>query len=153
MAFDGTTHTHSFTGGSTEKRRALITHTAHGMQVEAGLLDLLLLKTTDSGFEHYIKDEYTVLKETADRILATKCEATWEYTGLDLDFEATYQQIRTTLLRTFADHKSLSVQQTLYAIGEQILLTNDAVKEISLIMPNKHHIPFNLEQFGIENNN
>lgn len=153
MHFDGAAHTHSFTGGSTEKRRALVTHTAAGTQVASGLLDLLLLKTTDSGFENYIKDEYTVLKETADRILATKCEATWQYTTTDLDFEATYQQIRTTLLRTFAGHKSLSVQQTLYAIGEQILLANDVVQEISLVMPNKHHIPFNLEQFGLENNN
>ncbi|HEX8425255.1 factor-independent urate hydroxylase [Hymenobacter sp.] len=153
MAFDGAAHTHSFTGGSTEKRRALITHTAEGTQVSSGLLDLLLLKTTDSAFESYIKDEYTVLKETTDRILATKCEATWQYTTVDLDFEATYQSIRTTLLRTFAGHKSLSVQQTLYAIGEQILLQHDAVKEISLVMPNKHHIPFNLEQFGMENSN
>lgn len=153
MHFDGAAHTHSFTGGSTEKRRALVTRTAQGTQVASGLLDLLLLKTTDSGFENYIKDEYTVLKETADRILATKCEATWQYTTPDLDFEATYQQIRTTLLRTFAGHKSLSVQQTLYAIGEQILLANDVVQEISLVMPNKHHIPFNLEQFGLENNN
>jgi len=153
MHFEGAAHTHSFTGGSTEKRRALITHTTQGTQVAAGLQDLLLLKTTDSGFENYIKDQYTVLKETADRILATKCEATWQYTTTALDFEATYQQIRTTLLRTFADHKSLSVQQTLYAIGEQILLSNEMVQEISLIMPNKHHIPFNLEQFGMENNN
>ena len=29
----------------------------------------------------------------------------------------------------------------------------DAVKEISLKMPNKHHILFNLAQFGMENNN
>jgi urate oxidase len=27
------------------------------------------------------------------------------------------------------------------------------VKEIGLIMPNKHHIPFNLEPFGMQNNN
>ncbi|GAB2472945.1 uricase [Hymenobacter qilianensis] len=153
MSFDGTAHTHAFTGGSTEKRRAIITQTAQGAQVSAGLQDLLLLKTTDSAFEKYIKDEYTVLKETTDRILATKCEATWPYTRTDLDFEATYQKIRTTLLRTFAGHKSQSVQQTLYAIGEQILLENETVKGISLIMPNKHYIPFNLEQFGMDNNN
>lgn len=153
MSFDGEAHTHAFTGGSTEKRRAIINQTAEGVQVSAGFQDLLLLKTTDSAFEKYIKDEYTVLKETTDRILATKCEATWPYTHQDLDFEAIYQKIRTTLLRTFAEHKSQSVQQTLYAIGEQILLENEVVQEISLTMPNKHHISFNLEQFGIENNN
>lgn len=153
MQFSGEAHPHSFTGGSTEKRRAVVTQTAEGVQVAAGLLDLSLLKTTDSAFEGYPKDEYTVLKETADRILATKCEATWQYTTADLDFEAAYQHVRTTLLRTFAGHKSLSVQHTLYAIGEAILEGSAAVREVRLIMPNKHHIPFNLEQFGLENRN
>jgi urate oxidase len=153
MAFDAQAHTHSFTGGSAEKRSTVVTQTVEGAHVASGLQDLLLLKTTDSAFEGYVKDQYTVLKETSDRILATKCEATWEYTTTDLDFEATYQKIRRSLLHTFAHHKSLSVQQTLYAIGENILLENDVVKEVSLVMPNKHHIPFNLEQFGMDNTN
>ncbi|QDA60484.1 factor-independent urate hydroxylase [Hymenobacter jejuensis] len=153
MAFDEQAHQHAFTGGGAEKRTTVVTQTAGGATVSSGLKDLLILKTTDSAFENYIKDEYTVLKETSDRILATQCEAVWDYTATDLDFEATYQKIRTTLLRTFAFHKSLSVQQTLFAIGEQILRENDVVREIRLIMPNKHHIPFNLEQFGLDNNN
>jgi len=64
-----------------------------------------------------------------------------------------FKDIRETLLETFAFHKSLSVQQTLYAMGEAVLKAYDKVKEISLIMPNKHHIPFNLEPFGMENKN
>jgi urate oxidase len=47
----------------------------------------------------------------------------------------------------------MSVQQTLFDMGKAVLEENGMVKEISLIMPNKHHIPFNLEQFGIQNNN
>jgi urate oxidase len=101
----------------------------------------------------YPKDEYTTLPETTDRILSTECEAEWPYTSADLDFEALFQHVRTTLLRTFAGHQSLSVQHTLYAIGEKILETTEAVQEISLIMPNKHHIPFNLTPFGQENTN
>jgi urate oxidase len=38
-------------------------------------------------------------------------------------------------------------------MGEDILKNYAQVDEISLIMPNKHHILFNLAQFGIENNN
>ncbi|MEJ7659840.1 MAG: hypothetical protein WKG07_09535 [Hymenobacter sp.] len=45
------------------------------------------------------------------------------------------------------------MQHTLYAIGENILEENALVKEISLVMPNKHHIPFNLEPFGQPNTN
>jgi urate oxidase len=154
MEFDGQAHTHAFTGGGSEKRRAVVELAAEGTTtVWAGIKGLMLLKTTDSAFVGYPKDEYTVLPETTDRILATECEAEWEYTSADLDFEALYQRVRASLLRTFSEHKSLSVQHTLYAIGEKILEETTEVKEISLIMPNKHHIPFNLEPFGQANTN
>ncbi|GAB3636953.1 urate oxidase [Hymenobacter arcticus] len=154
MSFDGQAHAHAFTGGGSEKRRAVVVLRADGTcTVWAGLKGLMLLKTADSGFVGYPKDEYTVLPETTDRILATECEAEWEYTRADLDFEALYQKARTCLLRTFSEHQSLSVQHTLYAIGENILEENIEVKEVSLIMPNKHHIPFNLTPFGQENTN
>ena len=153
MAFEGAAHPHAFTGGGSEKRTAVVTRTADGATVVSGLKGLMLLKTTDSAFVGYPKDEFTVLPETSDRILATECEANWEYTSAEVDFETLYHRIRQSLLRTFSEHKSLSVQHTLYAIGEKILLENEEVKEISLVMPNKHHIPFNLEPFGQENTN
>ncbi len=153
MTFDGEPHHHAYTGGSAEKRTTTIVQTAAGTTVTSGIKDLLILKTTDSGFEGYIKDQYTTLKETADRILATQCEANWTYARTDLDFTALFTRIRETLLKSFAHHHSRSVQQTLLAMGSAVLEANEVVSEISLIMPNKHHIPFNLEQFGMENNN
>ena len=154
MSFDGQAHPHAFTGGGSEKRRAVVVLPAAGpATVWAGLKGLLVAKTADSGFVGYPREEYTTLPETTDRILSTEVEAEWEYTSADLDFEALFQRIRTGLLRTFSEHQSLSVQHTLYAIGEQALEVNPEVKEISLIMPNKHHIPFNLTPFGQENTN
>jgi urate oxidase len=153
MAFDGSAHPHAFTGGGSEKRTTVVTRTAAGAAVTSGLKGLMLLKTTDSAFFGYPKDEFTVLPESTDRILATECEASWDYTSAELDFETQYQRIRQSLLRTFAGHKSLSVQHTLYAIGEDILKAHNEVQEIHLVMPNKHHIPFNLEPFGQANTN
>jgi urate oxidase len=153
MAFDGERHAHAYVGGSSEVRTTTIVQTADGVTVTSGLKNLLILKTTDSGFEGYIKDQYTTLKETADRILATQCEATWTYITHELDFTNLFESIRETLLKTFAHHKSLSVQQTLLAMGTAVLEKHETVNEISLIMPNKHHIPFNLEPFGMDNKN
>ncbi|MEI6947208.1 urate oxidase [Paraflavisolibacter sp. H34] len=153
LSFDGTPHPHAFVGSGPEKHTAAIVHSRSGTTVKAGIRDLLLVKTTDSGFENYIRDPYTTLKETADRILATQCEVEWTYASTDLNFTASYEAIRETLLKTFAFHKSLSVQQTLYAMGETVLQQFEALKEISLKMPNKHHILFNLEPFGMENKN
>jgi urate oxidase len=38
-------------------------------------------------------------------------------------------------------------------MGEAVLEKYAAVKDITLKMPNKHHILFNLEQFGMDNKN
>ena len=45
--------------------------------VASGLTNLVLLKTTDSAFAGFPRDEYTTLPETDDRILATSVTATW----------------------------------------------------------------------------
>jgi urate oxidase len=153
MAFNGSVHPHSYISGGSEKHTAIIVQNAQGIEVTSGISDLLILKTTDSGFEHYIKDQYTTLKETSDRIFATQCEVSWKYDWSNVLFAELFAGIRTTLLQTFADHQSLSVQHTLYAMGEAVLAKFAAVKEITIKMPNKHHILFNLEQFGMDNRN
>jgi len=153
MTFDNAPHPHSFVNGGSEKHEAHIIKDRQTTLLSSGIKDLLILKTTDSGFEHYIKDKYTTLKETSDRIFSTECEITWTYDAIPTDPGHLYENIRKNLLHTFATHKSLSVQHTLYAMGEQVLNTFPDIKEITLKMPNKHHIPFNLFQFGMDNNN
>ena len=153
LSFDGKQHPHAYISSGNEKHTAVIEQSFDNIAVTSGIRDLLIVKTTDSAFEHYIKDQYTTLKETSDRILATECEASWKYYSRELDFSSIYANIRSSLLKTFAYHKSLSVQHTLYAMGEEILKQFSEVEEISFVMPNKHHILFNLEQFGMENKN
>jgi urate oxidase len=153
MIVDGAPHRHSFVNGGSEKHQARIDQDRQTRTLSAGINDLLILKTTDSGFENYIRDQYTTLKETADRIFSTECDITWTYEALPPDPGSLYTDIRNNLLETFANHKSLSVQHTLYAMGENVLKIFPEVKEITLRMPNKHHILFNLQQFGLDNNN
>ena len=43
----------------------------------AGLKDYKVLKTTQSGYVGYLRDKYTLLPETEDRIAATSITATW----------------------------------------------------------------------------
>jgi urate oxidase len=153
MHFDGAAHPHAFVNGGSEKHLAGVYQDRQGLALSAGIGDLLILKTTDSGFEGYIRDPYTTLKETADRILATSCDVRWTYVGVPEAPQELYTGIRELLLRSFAGHKSLSVQHTLYTMGEAVLEGYPLVKEITLKMPNKHHILFNFQPFGLENNN
>lgn len=150
---EGIAHATAFVNTGAEKRTTQIVHDRQGIEIKTGIRDLLILKTTHSAFTGFIKDALTTLKETKDRILSTQCEITWQYESGEHDFDALFNQIRETLLRTFAGHHSLSVQHTLYAMGEDVLKTFDVVREVTLKMPNKHHVPFNLEPFGMKNDN
>jgi urate oxidase len=114
---------------------------------------LLILKTTGSAFKGYVKDKHTTLKETDDRIFATNAEIRWKYTREDLDFNVCHQKIRQAILETFAKHASLSVQHTLYAMGESALGACADVSEISMTMPNKHCLLVDLSPFGMQNKN
>lgn len=153
MVIDGIPHAHSFINGGSEKHTAVIIQNRKKIALSSGIKDLLILKTTDSGFENYPKDKFTTLKETSDRIFGTQCEVNWEYVSAGLNFTELYDNIRARLLKTFSAHKSLSVQHTLYAMGEDVLKEFKDVKEITIKMPNKHHLLANLEPFAMENKN
>ena len=153
MKFDDAEHPHSFVKGSDEKRTAKIVASREGVTVEAGVEDLIVLKTTQSGFVGFIKDEYTTLPEVSDRIFSTAIRASWAYGKASDASDDLFYAIRQTILRIFADHDSRSVQHTLYAIGEAILARFAEVSEITFSLPNIHCLPVDLAKFGMENDN
>ncbi|MCX2734427.1 urate oxidase [Saccharopolyspora sp. NFXS83] len=149
----GSGHDHSFRRGSDEKRTAAVTFDGDTAHVVTGLKDLVVLKSTGSEFWGYPKDEYTTLPETSDRILATAVSARWRHLGTDVDWAASFESIRTTLLEAFATTHSYALQQTLYAMGESVLEQHPQVAEVRLSLPNKHHFRVDLEAFGLANDN
>jgi urate oxidase len=153
LMVEGRPHPHAFSRPGGERRTARITRTRQGALIESGLEDLVLAKSARSGFSGFVKDGFTTLKETEDRILATAVKASWLYTGAPEDFDGSFQGIRQTLLETFAGHQSASVQHTLYAMGEAVLKDHAEAAEVRLSLPNRHHILVDLSPFGLENRN
>jgi urate oxidase len=150
---NGRGHEHSFVRGSGE-RTAKVTGVEGGRSVEAGLDNLLVMKTTQSGWEGFLKERFTTLPDTDDRILATVVTADWSYgKTAELDFDGLWGSVRDRILATFTDHYSPSVQNTLYRIGRAVLEAFPEVEKIRLSFPNKHHIPYDLSRFGMENEN
>jgi urate oxidase len=147
----GTPHDHAFRRAGGEVRTAVVTVDGDDVHVLAGLTDLVVLKSTGSEFWGFPRDRYTTLPETTDRILATAVTAHWRYTGAEVDWNTTYDAVRTTLLETFAGTHSLALQQTLYAMGEAVLERHAAVAEVRFSMPNKHHFLQDLSAFGLDN--
>jgi len=153
IAANGQAHAHSFVRGAGE-RTATVTGTAGDVRIAAGIANLLILKTTNSGWEGYLHEQYTTLPETNDRILATVATADWSYGDTaGVDFGRVWHGVRARILETFTDHYSPSMQHTLYRMGTAVLEAYPEVRKIHFSFPNKHHLRVDLSPFGLENNN
>lgn len=152
LTVDGRPHPHAFVQPGGEQWTAVVTCDRDRREVVSGLANLVVLKTTDSAFAGFPRDRFTTLPETTDRILATAVTTTWRYASASADFSAR-DRIRTALLETFAAHDSRSVQHTLYAMGEAALAACGEIVEITLSLPNRHHLLVDLAPFGLDNPN
>jgi urate oxidase len=151
IAVDGKPHDHAFTSAGPQQRyaKATLRRTEEQPMLEGGVRGLLVLKTADSEWRDFVSDRYRTLKDTSDRIMATRVDADWTYNTLEGDFTAYASSIDGAILTAFAMKHSLGVQQTLKDMGDAAIAACDAIVSISFSLPNLHRIPFNLEPFGL----
>jgi urate oxidase len=157
---DGSGHDHSFVKSGGGVRTTIVNIDGRGegrrAHVVSGIKDLVVLKSTGSEFHGFLKDEYTTLAETNDRILSTSIVARWRYDAPfiekgGIDWDKSYEAIRLLMLQRFAQIHSLALQQTLYGMGESVLEQHPEVAEIRFSAPNKHHFLVDLSPFGVQN--
>jgi urate oxidase len=154
IAGGGRRHDAAFIQMGTVFETATVTYPRGGApRVASGFRNLAILKTAKSGFADYIKDKLTTLKETHDRLLGTLAAAEWKYAVDGVNYTAARRRITDALLHVFAVHDSLSVQQTLYAMGKAALEAEPGASEINLSMPNKHCNLVDLSPLGLDNPN
>jgi len=163
----GAGHDHSFVRRGTETRTCVVTVEGRGDEqqvwVVSGFTDLVVLKSTGSEFKGFLKDKYTTLQETDDRIMATSLTASWRYEGTEfggdagstggaVDWDATYEDIKAVMMSAFATTYSRALQETLYVMGKDVLEAHPEVAEVKFSAPNKHHFLVDLSPFDLENN-
>jgi urate oxidase len=152
---NGAEHEHTWVRRGQEVRVAEAEVDGSGEQQRAGLVsgfdDLVLLKSTGSEFAGFLRDEYTTLTETHDRVMATSLVARWRHSLTSADWDTSYADVRRILVEQFADVHSLALQQTLWHMGRAVLEAHPLLTEISLSAPNKHHFLVDLEPFGLTN--
>jgi urate oxidase len=146
-------HPHSFSASGAPSPFSHAEASASGESLESGVSDWLVLKSTESGFENYPKCDFTTLPETKDRIFATSCTATWKWDTYPADFNAANGAIVAAMAKPFCENYSVSVQATMFEMGEAALTGCAGISEIRLAMPNKHCLLVNLSPFGLENEN
>ncbi len=154
LTIDGAPDPANFMHGSGEQQTTEVEQAQDGrLTVTSGLTDMVLLKTANSGFEGFIQDRWTTLKETGDRLMGTAVQAKWVYVSHPVTYADARHGIREAMLGAFARHTSRSVQQTLYAMAEAALESCPAVDEIEIVMPNRHCLLVDLSHFGQDNPN
>ncbi|HEY2759311.1 MAG TPA: urate oxidase [Pirellulales bacterium] len=157
MLLNGKPHDHSFIGGGSEHNTCQISaiRTTGGakLELQSGIAGLQVLKTTESGFVNYLRDAYTTLQPTEDRIFATAVAANWPCHEVDADWTKARQTIRAALLDVFANQYSKSVQQTLFEMARSAFAACSLIDEITIRMPNQHHLLVNIAPFGMQNAN
>jgi urate oxidase len=144
-------HPHAFSRRGAYVRTATVTWQAGRAWVASGVRGLVVLKTTDSEFHSFYTDRYTTLQPTNDRVMATEVTAQWWQTDPDADWGASFDAVLGTLSEVYAGHHSLSLQQTLFAMGSAVVDGQPGIAEIRLSLPNKHHFLVDLDPFGLKN--
>ncbi|GKZ30528.1 hypothetical protein AbraIFM66950_009495 [Aspergillus brasiliensis] len=154
ISIDGKPHPHSFLRDGEETRNVQVDVVeGKGVDIKSALAKLTVLKSTNSQFWGFLRDEYTTLPETWDRILSTDVDASWQwrrFSGLDEvratvpQFDATWSAARDITLKTFAEDNSASVQNTMYKMAEQILAHQPLLDTVEYSLPNKHYFEVDL---------
>ena len=154
LSFAGKPHPHSFVLDSNGKPTVEVSSIRGGATTMSSGIDCFaFMKSTQSGWENYVKDIYTTIPPTADRMCATSMVASWKWSGKPLNYPAANSKILDTVLEVFSMTYSKSVQDSLYRMGEAALAAVPEISEISMACPNMHFIPMNLSAFGMDNNN
>ena len=159
----GKPHPCAFRRDGSMSRTATALVVRAGSKTEAffvcGLEDLVLLKTSDSEFKGFLRDKYTTLADATDRIMATQVSARWRIGATDgatldrMNWGTSFASAANTMMSAFADHHSLSLQETLFVMGKLALEEQPAIAAIRISLPNRHHFAVDLSQFGRENRN
>jgi urate oxidase len=137
-----------FIGGS-GRRLARVAAGAEG-GVWAGVDGLVVLKTTGSAFSGFPRDEFTLLPETEERILATSVKAVWRYSATPVDTTTTWETARRAMIDSFFAEHSESVQHQGWMMGEAVLAAVPEIDEVEFRLPNQHHLAYDLSRFGME---
>ena len=154
FAVGGVPHSHSFLLDGNGKPFAHLVASREAHVLQSGIEGFTFMKSTASGWENYVRDEYTTLPETRRPPLRHR-----DGRPLDLDSRrpttspTANLRLLTTMLEVFATTYSASVQDSLYRMGEAALEAVPEIGDITMVCPNKHYLPLNLSPFGMDNPN
>lgn len=134
----------AFTPAGVERRTVAVTGNGTRMSVQAGLENLVLLRT--GGFAPSARGR-PVDDEAADgpaRMFVATLAAHWAYTSPDVAFAPYRTGVRQAIIETFAWHKGPVVRDTLRAMADVVLASYQEIAQISLTLHERPYRPVDL---------
>jgi urate oxidase len=125
--------------------------TRDSIETTSGVRELVVLKTSGSAWEDFLRDDLATLPDANDRLLATSLTASWVYQKTPSSYATANAKIIQAMLEVFSTRFSPSVQSTQYHMGEAALNACPEISRISLTMPNLHYLEIDLTPFNIKN--
>ena len=125
--------------------------TRDSIETTSGVRELVVLKTSGSAWEDFLRDDLATLPDANDRLLATSLTASWVYEKTPASYATANAKIIQAMLEVFSTRFSPSVQSTQYHMGEAALSACPEISRISLTMPNLHYLVIDLTPFNIKN--
>jgi urate oxidase/2-oxo-4-hydroxy-4-carboxy-5-ureidoimidazoline decarboxylase len=101
----------------------------------SGREGLHLVKLTGSSFAGFVRDEYTTLPDAHDRPLFVHLDVGWH--NVDYGRRADGEAVRTTLVETFADFHSASIQHLVHEMGVRVLEGTPEIDNVSFRAENR----------------
>ena len=151
ISVDGKPHPHSFVHRQPYRWVAEVKVPRDGgTRFTSGVEDVRVIKTTASAFSGYLKDEWTTLPETRDRIFSTLMKASWDFRAAPPDFLKANAAALDAMLRVFATEFSESVQATLFSMGRAAMNAVSEIERMTIAMPNRHYLVAPLGTLGID---
>ncbi len=99
------------------------------LEHRSGVVGLRLMKLTGSSFENFVRDEYTTLGDSRDRPLFVNLDVHWR--NRDFAARADREAVRASVLATFAEFDSASIQELVHEMGVRALAAFPELEEIS----------------------
>jgi urate oxidase len=125
--------------------------TRDSIETTSGVRELVVLKTSGSAWEDFLRDDFATLPDANDRLLATSLTASWVYQKSPASYQTANANIIQAMLETFSMRFSPSAQSTQYHMGEAALNACPEISRIRLTMPNLHYLEIDLTPFNIKN--
>uniref|UniRef100_A0A3Q2CAG1 Uricase n=1 Tax=Cyprinodon variegatus TaxID=28743 RepID=A0A3Q2CAG1_CYPVA len=137
---NGVEHAHAFIYSPEACRFCDVEQNLGGTPVvHSGVKDMKVLKTTQSGFEGFLRDRFTTLQETKDRVFCTTVYSRWRYNKVqDVDFDA-------------CSNPPLQLTKSILKTEKINPKRKPSVEEIEIVMPNQHYFTIDMTKMGLNN--